>query len=453
MPKLTDIPACPASPAVRSSGRVTREYQISLITPLFGGGAEPGKTDKDFAIRGTSIRGQLQFWWRTVIGHQLGAQMWQREEEVFGSTKFPSPLDIRVLEQPNVVQVDPTYGERYGPIAYALFSAVENKQQVMEEGVAFRLQLAWENRTELENRRKAQNARRRADGKPRLPDTVDDIELDITAALQAWCAFGGLGARTRRGCGAMFCRDFASDLPALDGTILVAAPCDDALAAWKESLKAYRDFRQSPRGRLHPKTLKSGKTVRVPGRSHWPEPDSIRGITGSALKSSSPVSMPPVPADENPNDHSVPIVPQGLLPAFPRAVLGLPINFHFADGPGKNKPGQPNSDPQDVQLIPVSADGKDGDRMSSPVITRPIWLDGKWHPGIVILHRPLPNVLRLRLIGKHARNDGTDLSFDLSSDRIAEPALGQLRPMRGKASALEALCDYLTNNGFREITR
>jgi hypothetical protein len=37
MPKSIDIPACPEVPNVRSSGRETREYQIRLITPLFGG--------------------------------------------------------------------------------------------------------------------------------------------------------------------------------------------------------------------------------------------------------------------------------------------------------------------------------------------------------------------------------------------------------------------------------
>lgn len=162
--------------------------------------------------------------------------------------------------------------------------------------------------------------------------------------------------------------------------------------------------------------------------------------------------MPQVPADENPNDHSVPIVPQELLPAFPRAVLGLPINFHFADGPGKNRPGQRNSDPQDVQLIPVAADGKDGDRMSSTVITRPIWSDGEWCPGVVILNRQLPNDLRMRLTGRCARSDGSDLKVDLSYDQIVKPSLGKLRPMRDKASALDALRDYLTNKRFREIT-
>lgn len=437
MPKLSVIPVCSALPA-RQSGRCEREYQISLVTPLFGGGAEPGKTDKDFPIRGTSIRGHLRFWWRATKGYRLGARMWQREEEVFGSTEFPSPLDIRVLSQPKVVPVGPTYGERFGPIAYALFSAIENKQQVMKEGGVFRLQLAWANRAELENRRKAQNVRRRADGKPPLPDTVDDIEPDITAAFQAWCAFGGLGARTRRGCGAIFCQNLVSELPGLDARILVARPCTDALKAWEASLTAYRGFRQSFRGPLHSKTLKSGKTVKVPGRTYWPEADSIRKITGSALKQP---------------DHSTPIVPPETLPAFPRALLGLPINFHFADGPGKGKPGRRDLDPQNVRLIPIAPDGADGDRMASPVITRPLWLNGQWYPGVVILNRRIPNGLHARLVGERARADGTDLSFNLSPNEVESSSLAVLRPMRGKASVLDALCDYLTNNGFCEIKR
>lgn len=63
MPRTDVIPECPQPPAVRSSGRVRRVYEISLVAPLFGGGAEASRTDEAFPIRGTSIRGQLQFWW------------------------------------------------------------------------------------------------------------------------------------------------------------------------------------------------------------------------------------------------------------------------------------------------------------------------------------------------------------------------------------------------------
>jgi CRISPR-associated protein Cmr1 len=457
MPKAEDIPVCPEPPRARSLGRATKEYRISLVTPLFGGGVEPGEPDETLPIRGTSIRGQLRHWWRATAGHRLGNRMWQREEEIFGSTEFPSPLSVRVVEQPQVQRLDPSYGDRFGPISYALFSAIENHQWIMKEGVAFRLQLTWETVEGLQSRRRAQNAQRKKDGRQVLPEIVEDIGPDIESALQAWCAFGGLGARSRRGCGAVFCKEMAYELPRLPAKILVASPQPNALEAWKESVKAYRDFRQLPRGRKHEKTINtmSGpRTIQVPGRSYWPEADSIRKISGSALSLSSGRSSTRSPADEDTRNHSVPVVPEEVLPAFPRAILGLPINFHFVDGPGKNRPGQPNKDPQDVQLIPVLPDGVDSlDRMSSPIITRPLWHDGKWHPGVIILEQKIPNGLRLRLTGRRAQANGDDLSYDLSLERVVNPSLAALRPMRKRASAVDALRDFLEASGFREITR
>jgi CRISPR/Cas system CMR-associated protein Cmr1 (group 7 of RAMP superfamily) len=87
MPKLKDIPVCPKPPAARPSGRVEKKYSISLITPLFGGGAEPGRPDEDFPIRGTAIRGQLEFWWRATRGTQFDifvhhADIWGMGSEV-----------------------------------------------------------------------------------------------------------------------------------------------------------------------------------------------------------------------------------------------------------------------------------------------------------------------------------------------------------------------------------
>lgn len=452
MPKASDIPACPQQPDARSSGQIVSEYRIGLVTPLFGGGAEAGKTDQDLPIRGTSIRGHLRYWWRTVKGRHLAAGMWQREEEVFGSTEFASPLRIRVLDVPRVERVDPTYGDRFGPIAYALFSAVENRQEVIKEGGEFRIQLEWADVLELRRRREGQNALRRRDGKPLLSSQIDDIGGDIAAAIQAWCAFGGLGSRTRRGCGALWCRELGAKLPEVDGTILLAAPRTNAIDAWKEALKTYRDFRQSPRGRVHPKIIGSGRTIKVPGRSHWPEADSIRKITGSALRPSSAASSSGVPPDEDTHDHSVPLLRPELLPAFPRAILGLPINFHFADGPGKGRPGQRDKDPQDVKLIPIASDDTDGDRMSSPIITRPLWVDGAWRPGLIVLKQHLPRGLRVRLIGKRARADGRDLSYTLPPKHVVDSSLGAIAPMRGHASALDAFHEFARSRGFEEVT-
>ena len=173
--------------------------------------------------------------------------MWQREEEVFGSTEFPSPVTVRVLDRPELQLIDPSYGDRFGPIAYALFSAVENQQQVVKEGVSWRLHLSWDGAAGLAARRQAQNAHLKKNRRAPLPDTIEDITADLDSAFKAWCAFGGLGARTRRGCGAVHCASIAPELPDLFGKVLVGRPQSNALEAWKEAVKAYRDFRQSPR--------------------------------------------------------------------------------------------------------------------------------------------------------------------------------------------------------------
>lgn len=450
MTKLENVPTCPAPPPSRSSTRMTTEYRISLVTPLFGGGVEPGVVDESMPIRATSIRGHLRFWWRATRGHDLGELMWQREEEIFGSTEFSSPLTVSLLTQPKVERVDPSYGDRFGPIAYALFSAVENRQQVVREEATFRVQIAWQREEELNSRRNAQNEQRKRDKKETLPNAIEDISCDIAAAFEAWCAYGGLGSRTRRGCGSLFCREVTRGLPKLPGRVFLASPeSNNALEAWKAAVRVYREFRQSFRGKKHRKILKSGKTANVPGRSHWPEADSIRKITGSALKSPESSLRQ---GSAGIGDHSIPVVPEAVLPAFPRALLGLPINFHFADGPGKNQPGKPNKDPQDVQLAPPGPDGQEGlGRMASPVITRPLWLDGKWCPGVIVLERSIPSGLRVRLTGKRARSDGADLSCDVSSERIISPSFGVLEPMLKRSSALDALCDFLTAKGFREV--
>jgi CRISPR-associated protein Cmr1 len=98
MPKADDLPVCAEPPAVRSSGRVAKEYQISLITPLFGGGVEAGKPDETLPIRGTSIRGQLQFWWRATRGAGFSTceELFDRHAEVWGKTERASPIGFNV---------------------------------------------------------------------------------------------------------------------------------------------------------------------------------------------------------------------------------------------------------------------------------------------------------------------------------------------------------------------
>jgi hypothetical protein len=163
-------------------------------------------------------------------------------------------------------------------------------------------------------------------------------------------------------------------------------------------------------------------------------------------------------ADEDAHDHSTPIVPREALPSFPRAILGLPINFHFADGPGKNNQGDVNRDPKDAQLVPSFPD-KHGvmyevDRMASPIITRPLWIDGKWLPAVIILNRNLPSNFHVRLKGKQIKaergeSEGdyryTNIANDYPANVVSSPSLQNIRPMRRQSSAIDALIDFLTN--------
>ena len=415
---------------------------------MVGGGAIAGEVDFEFPIRPTAIRGHLRYWWRLIRGRSLGEGMWRREEEIFGSTEFPSPIEIRISNCIKPELFPASDFDRFGPEAYALFSAVEGKQNIVREGMKFTLSVIWPDVEELMQRRKAQN--RIWDKK--LPIDIVDLTPDIDDMLAAWLTFGGLGARTRRGCGAVHCNNQdLIDLSklAVGVRIFLGPPNLDANMAWFHSVLAYRDFRQTPRGKKHPKLLNPNKTIHVPGRSHWPEPDSIRKLTGCSLKPSTGNSPSGVPTDEDTNDHSIPIVPANLLPAFPKAVFGLPINFHFADGPGKHARGQANLDPQNVELRPFD---ESLDRMASPVLTRPLFVDGKWRPAVIILDTQLPANFQARLFGSKAKVGGGTINEPISASAIQGDNVAKLETMRGQKNALEALAVYLKQvSKFEEV--
>ena len=106
-------------------------------------------------------------------------------------------------------------------------------------------------------------------------------------------------------------------------------------------------------------------------------------------------------------------------------------------------------DVQDVQLVPVlptpDGKGKKEERMASPVITRPLWVDGKWHPAVIVLNRVLPAGFKVRLEGKRAMAGGGDVSRDIPLAQIADASLDGLEPLRKKPDALTALVEHLTN--------
>lgn len=340
----------------------TIEYE--LITPLFGGGVTPQQADPITKVRASSVVGHLRFWWRACRGARFAGDltaMRAAEDALWGSTEIPSPIviDLRLLKagaEAHPFVVDANQSGRPKLVsrsevapAYVAFPMqppqnemrVGMKTAAVVRGVSFELRLRY----------------------PR------DVAADVEAALWAWETFGGIGGRTRRGFGALkrtktdgkavalprsseILARLQADVkkhvlpvtalgpvPLLNFDFLFSpdkekqhvkvVPKRDPMDAWRHIIERYREFRQQ---------RNPGNAPGRPGRSHWPEPDAIRRLT---KQSSAPHSSPLSDVD-----------------AFPRALLGLPIIFHFKDV----------GDPGDSSL-----QGTEGfDRLASPLILRPL---------------------------------------------------------------------------------
>jgi CRISPR-associated protein Cmr1 len=262
------------------------------------------------------VRGHLRFWWRATRGAEYNS--WQalreREGQIWGDTDRQSPVRIRV-DCPTAVHPKRGSLRRYEKDLYrryALFPPFEDKRRDLDsdrllEGGGFHLKVS-------------------------ISGSDADLRDDIDAALWGWLNFGGMGARTRRGVGALYCEQYAGwdagrirgdggqrEWPVLKGgTLLVGSEPLSWPNCWLQLLRFYRDFRQD-------------RGLNGRGKTSWPEPEQIRAIHRG----------------EQPG-------PEG----FPRGALGLPIVFHFKDS---------WKDPPDRTLNVKDPHG----RMASPVILRP----------------------------------------------------------------------------------
>ncbi|MDI6631873.1 MAG: type III-B CRISPR module RAMP protein Cmr1 [Thermoanaerobacteraceae bacterium] len=350
---------------------VTQIRSYELITPLFGGGVEPGVADPVTVIRGSEIRGQLRFWWRACRGGRFNgdlAAMKEAEDKLWGAAsteRKPMPSQVEIVisieqsgegEHPFEVVAGSMDGRKGQPKpklkaneivapAYAAFPLQPSEKEMRAGGIGMQTKTV---RTKVRFTLKITYPEKRRE--------------EVEAALWAWETFGGIGARTRRGFGALklvgvdgrpVTPPRAGEVQAkireglqkhvVSGTWPTGVPhlClnlrmkvtgrhSDPKAAWEYLIKRLRDFRQS----RYP-----GASRRQPGRSRWPEPDEIRRLTGRRCPRHAKLLS--------------------TVEKFPRAAFGLPIVFHFKD----EKVG----DPYDTTL-----QGRDYERLASSLILRPL---------------------------------------------------------------------------------
>jgi CRISPR-associated protein Cmr1 len=339
-------------------------YSCKLVTPLYGGGVRAGVVDPELPIRPASIRGQLRFWWRVACGpFKDSAEMFARESAIWGGIGEAGPrasqvrVRVRGVGSPSVLpahiyEKDPAAPGKYKSFpkvadwaeGYALFSAKgelnrdrddfkEPRKELAQAGIGFELGLA-------------------------LGPTLDKAQREeVALALRWWASFGGLGARTRRGLGAIAVTgvDPVTEVEVVKrgGRLVLRKAAGGATQAWKEAVGRLRDFRQKPDLGRNP-----GAAANRPGRSRWPEADRIRTLSQRA----------------DPR-HAVPVT---AVDGFPRAAFGLPIVFHFKD--------ERTGDPGDHVLEPADlSNGDKRDRLASPLILRPYWDGSRWLPAALLL--------------------------------------------------------------------
>jgi CRISPR-associated protein Cmr1 len=388
----------PDAPAVAAVGGGTRQplldLTIAVVTPLFGGGYETGAADPELPVRAATVRGHLRFWWRACNAHRYAsaAALFEDEARLWGQTHreglvhAPSAIDVevRILKAGTATPGNYTLGElrwvddrdpdpRNSYPAYALFPFRGERPQRGKPGkapspglldVEFSLKLFAN-----------------ADVPSRQHSALQSA---AEAAVWGWVALGGIGARTRRGCGALWCNDerFAPirAMSAAEAVVWLAGQCsrhaggdvlDDcpplpllagarvalksgrlnAIAAWREAVNVMKDFRQGD----GQQNERSGRFDRF-GRTLWPEADSVRAAAGLDM-------------DRRANVHPA-------QPYYPRAELGLPIVFHFKD----------TNEPADHTLqvaLPRAT------RMASPVILKPLMVTkSEGYPMALLMSAP-----------------------------------------------------------------
>lgn len=394
----------------KRKGRIRSEdYELEVVTPYFGGGVDAGENDADMPIRATAIRGQLRYWWRFLFGPTCAdtKAMFDAESKIFGNAidsgsakTIPCPLTVRV-SKPNITSSRPNWRPQ-DIEQYALFPAATKGEEkdVTMKSFKFHVTLRF---TPPRSSKSGASA-------------CDALWKQIQEAFRYWCRYGGIGARTRRGCGAIFCREVSeaqeADFERFYKVLLKEVP--DANQAWKNALSTYRGFRQQ----------RNPGQDRRPGRSHWKEPDTLRKLANG--RDVDPKHKTPIPGNEKVTDD-----------AFPRLLLGGPIVFHSFNERAIN-----------AEVYPTrrNDDGKT-DRMASPVITRPIYRNGRWYAGILILESP--DAILKRLAGARVKN---------KSQIFGKSALKneQFKTMKAfqdsrADNAIDALIQYaVKKSGYRE---
>lgn len=391
-------------PELRPSQReAPDEIEITLVTPMLGGGVVAGRVDEDYPIRASSVRGALRHWWRATTGVTLSSpeEMRMREASLFGLSSgdgTPGCLAVKVVSSQNArpsllrdsAEDIPAYAR--GILIEKQETPQDKLNQVLPAGFKFTVCLS-------------------------VRDLDEEPRTELLAALEAWIRFGGIGARTRRGFGALSTEremNFLGQVlnrgngfplePGFTSLQNARLLCSkkagkSANAAWGLSVGMLSRFRkaESPQLGEPPRDgkVKGGRM----GKTPWPEAMSIR--SGKDLK-------------------------------LPRAAFGIPMQIRsLVRG--------------DFGEFHVFGYG-DSDRLASPLICRPVKIDHEWYAAVLILGHvpPVPEKVRAgQRIGEPA-SKRVSLSAESHPSRLKGDSAEEQPFDQPHSDVLDAFAHYLT---------
>jgi CRISPR-associated RAMP protein, Cmr1 family len=343
--------------------RETIELELRLITPMFGGGYKAREVDPLLPIRPAAIRGHLRFWWRATAGARYAsvADLHKAETELWGgaSTKDNPAfgkvaLQVHILsagEKASYSQVAPPSKPKDGPLhGYFLFPFQEQKKQNIPAAVG-RSQVSFQLRLTLDaSLSEAQRA-------------------EVRTALKAWIAFGGVGARTRRGCGALTVVGANANqwLPPTQGLAdWLGMPRDAASDHGWTTLAGARGFITLTKN-AEDAWCKLGRFWARFRKGHFPQ--NYSPISGGKWRDYRQVLCQ--------------LRNQGNTLRLAKPFLGLPIIYQKIKGA------------RNLCFIGTLEPVGSG-RMASPVILKPIALQGgKFGALVLVMHAPKPDKIRV----------------------------------------------------------
>lgn len=222
-----------------------QEIRCELVTPLHGGGVVARESDEKLPVRVAAIRGQLRFWWR-FLAHQKwnlsGKRLREAEFRLWGGIgeeAAASLVFLRVQVQNKLQEASLSdYAKGLNdPLGYVLFTARKTKTGLPEmklgkEGLRWMVQWC-------------------------LSEKANETDKQqVLETLRWWVTLGGLGGRTRRGCGVFMAEGVepvSTDEMCELGCKILFSGSDkkvkdawiDAITEWKETRRKHKaEFRR-----------------------------------------------------------------------------------------------------------------------------------------------------------------------------------------------------------------